>query len=85
MEPVGPQTWRVYATPAVGVDTYLLRAGTPNAAEVWSYESSLDTPRAVQRIEVIGDFRSPLRILATGAASGREVGDFFDGDIYVAG
>jgi hypothetical protein len=85
MEPVGPQTWRVYATPDTGVETYLLRAGTPNADHLWSFESTVDIPRAVGRIEVIGSFRDPLRILATGASSGREVETFFDGDIYVAG
>jgi hypothetical protein len=85
MEPAGPQTWRVYATPEVGAETYLLRAGTPDAAGLWRFESSLDIPRAVGRIEVIGSFRDPLRILATGSSSGREVETFFDGDIYVAG
>jgi hypothetical protein len=85
MEPVGPQTWRVYATPAVGIDTYLLRGGTPDADWLWRYESSLDVPRAVGRIEVIGSYRDPLRILASGASSGRDVGLYYDGDIYVAG
>jgi hypothetical protein len=79
MEPTGPQTWRVYTTPETGIQTYLLRSGH------WSLESTLDIPRAVQRIEVIGSFRDPLRILATGASSGREVETFFDGDVYAAG
>ncbi|NUR69619.1 MAG: hypothetical protein HOU81_02260 [Hamadaea sp.] len=85
MEPAGPQTWRVYATPATGIDTYLLRAGTPDADELWSYESRIDIPDAVQRIEVIGGYRDPARILATGASSGRDVDTYYDGDIYVAG
>jgi BNR repeat-containing family member len=85
MEPIGPQTWRVYSTPAIGIDTYILRGGTPDADNLWTFESSLDIPRAVGRIEVIGDYRDPLRILATGASSGREVDVYYDGDIYVAG
>jgi BNR repeat-containing family member len=85
MEQVGPQTWRVYASPAVGITTYLLRGGTPDGDHLWCYESKVDIPRAVGRIEVIGSFRDPVRILATGAASGRDVSTYFDGDIYVAG
>lgn len=85
MEPAGLFSWRVYATPTTGIDTYLLRSGLPNSSQLWRYESSLDVPRAVGRIEVIGSHRDPLRILATGAASGREVPIYYDGDIYVAG
>ncbi|WP_084557453.1 BNR-4 repeat-containing protein [Hamadaea tsunoensis] len=85
MEPAGPQTWRVYATPDTGIATYLLRAGTPNAHDFWRPETTIDIPRAVQRIELVGGYRDPVRILATGAASGRDVDTTFDGDIYVAG
>ena len=46
--------------------------------------STIATPGAVQRIEVIGDHRDPARILATGASSGRDV-SVADGDVYVAG
>ncbi|WP_020667060.1 hypothetical protein [Amycolatopsis nigrescens] len=42
------------------------------------------TPKPVQRVEVITGFRDPARILATGAASDRDV-SVADGDIYVAG
>jgi len=85
MEEVGPQTWRVYATPETGIDTYLLRGGTPDADWLWRYETSIAIPRAVGRIEVIGGYRDPARILATGSSSGREVDVYYDGDIYVAG
>ena len=75
----------MYATPATGIETYLLRAGTPDADNLWSYESRIEIPRAVQRVEVIGEYRDPARVLATGASSGREVDTYSDGDIYVAG
>lgn len=79
---MGPHTWRVYGTGATGIQTYLLRAGVVAS---WQHESSLDIARAVGRIELIGSYRDPLRILATGASSGRDVSTFYDGDIYVAG
>jgi hypothetical protein len=85
MEQVGPQTWRVYATPATGIDTYLLHSGTWDAEWTWRHESTIDIARPIQRIELIGDHRDPARILATGAASGREVDTYFDGDVYVIG
>ena len=44
----------------------------------------LATPTPVQRIEVIGGYRDPARILATGASSARDVSTA-DGDVYVAG
>ncbi|HEV7900112.1 MAG TPA: BNR-4 repeat-containing protein [Planosporangium sp.] len=82
MEEVGPLTWRVYATvegTTSGISTYLLHAGTG-----WRSESVIPTPKAVQRIEVIGGYRDPARILASGASSARDV-SVADGDIYVAG
>jgi hypothetical protein len=82
MEPSGPATWRVYTTDDTkpsGIDTYQLLAGA-----VWRHESTIPTPKAVQRIEVITDNRDPARILATGASSARDVSTA-DGDIYVAG
>jgi hypothetical protein len=82
MEPVGGHTWRVYATlegSTSGISTYLLR---PDSG--WRAEQVIATPKAVQRIEVIGGFRDPARILATGASSAREV-TVADGDVYVAG
>jgi hypothetical protein len=82
MEPVTPLTWRVYATgegAPSGIDTFLLTAGT-----AWRAEAVIPTPKAVQRIEVIGDHRDPARILATGASSARDV-SVADGDVYVAG
>ena len=83
MEPVDPFTWRVYATvdapvPPPGIVTYLLR-GTS-----WAYESAIPTAGAVQRIELIGGYRPPARILATGNSSARDVA-VADGDVYVAG
>ncbi|HEV2781618.1 MAG TPA: BNR-4 repeat-containing protein, partial [Actinophytocola sp.] len=74
-------TWRVYATRdgQPNIETYLLTAG-----RFWRPETVISTPRPVQRIEVIGNFRDPARILATGAASAREV-TVADGDVYVAG
>ncbi len=82
MEPLNAFTWRVYATregTTSGIGTYLLHAGT-----AWQNESVIETPRAVQRIEVIGGYRDPARLLATGASSAREV-SVADGDVYVVG
>jgi BNR repeat-containing family member len=81
MEQIGPTTWRVYAnregTP--NIETYLLESG-----QTWTTESVIRTAKEVQRIEVIGNFRDPARILASGASSARSVSTA-DGDIYVAG
>lgn len=82
MEQLNPLTWRVYGTDnagATGIATYRLTDGTG-----WTYESTIATPQAVQRVEVIGGARDPARILATGASSDRDV-SVADGDIYVAG
>ncbi len=82
MEPIHAFTWRVYATregTTSGIGTYLLHAGS-----LWQDEMVIETPRAVQRIEVIGGYRDPARILASGASSAREV-TVADGDVYVAG
>jgi len=82
MEPAGDLSWRVYATPdpaAPGVDIYRLMPGFS-----FRRESSLVTPQAVQRIEVIAGSRSPARLLLTGNSSAREV-TIADGDVYVAG
>jgi hypothetical protein len=82
MERVDPLTWRVYATDEAassGISTYLLSPGVG-----WRPESVIPTPKAVQRIEVVGGYRDPARILATGASSARDV-SVADGDIYVAG
>jgi hypothetical protein len=82
MEPAGPASWRIYATPAdgtAGIGAYRLTAGT-----TWRYEATIATPKPVQRIEVITNYRDPARILATGASSARDV-SVADGDIYVAG
>ena len=62
----------------------LLQARGATASEMWEYQTTIATPGAVQRIEVIGDHRDPARILATGASSGRDV-SIADGDVYVAG
>jgi hypothetical protein len=80
MEPAG-RDWRVYATPegSTGIATFLLE---PDGR--WREESTIDTPGAVQRIEVIGGYRDPARILATGASSARDVA-VADGNVYVAG
>jgi hypothetical protein len=83
MEPVDKYTWRVFGTPtaagAPNIDTYRLTLGTN-----LQHESTIATPGAVQRIELIDGFRDPARILATGASSAREV-TVADGDIYVVG
>jgi len=82
MERVDGRTWRVYATPeplgTTGIATFVLRGSTMSVGPV------LATPKAVQRIEVIGDYRDPARLLASGASSARDVG-VADGDIYVVG
>jgi hypothetical protein len=81
MEQVNPFTWRVYTTRdgQPNIETYLLTLGRH-----WRPETVIETPRPVQRIELIGGFRDPARILATGASSAREV-SVADGDVYVAG
>jgi hypothetical protein len=81
MEPVGPLTWRVYATRqgTPGIQTYLLRMGRR-----WRAGSVVATPRPVQRVEVVTGYRDPARIIATGASGARDVA-VADGDIYVAG
>jgi hypothetical protein len=82
MEQVNDLSWRVYTTSESkpsGIDTYRLYAGS-----YWRAESTIPTPKAVQRIEVIGGYRDPARILATGASTARDVSTA-DGDIYVAG
>lgn len=82
IEPLGLGVWRVYATRdgQPDIETYLLSAG----GRGWRPETVIDTPKPVQRIEVIAGFRDPARILATGASSQRDVA-VADGDIYVAG
>jgi hypothetical protein len=81
MEQLGPLTWRVYATgeDAPGIRTYLLRLGV-----FWRAGPVIDTPRPVQRVEVVTGHRDPARIIATGASGARDVA-VADGDIYVAG
>ena len=85
IEPVDHYTWRVYGTPdlATGplpnIETLKLTLGSHLA-----HESTIVTPKPVQRIELIDGHREPARILATGASSAREV-TVADGDIYVAG
>ena len=82
MEQLGPFTWRVYATvegATSGIATYLLRAG-----RWWEAGTVIPTAGPVQRIEVIGGYRDPARILMSGNSTGRDV-NIADGDIYVAG
>ncbi|GAA3943607.1 hypothetical protein Aau02nite_01240 [Amorphoplanes auranticolor] len=57
MEPAGPASWRIYATPAggtPGIGAYRLTAGS-----LWRYEATIATPKPVQRIEVIDGYRDP--------------------------
>ena len=81
IEQVNPLTWRVYATRdgQPNIETFLITLG-----QFWRPETVIATPKPVQRIELIGGFRDPARILATGASSAREV-TVADGDVYVAG
>jgi hypothetical protein len=82
MEKVDDKTWRIYATiegSLTGVSTYQLYAGA-----FLSEESVIATPKQVQRIEVIGGYRDPARVLMSGNSSERDVA-IADGDIYVAG
>ncbi|GAB2758789.1 BNR-4 repeat-containing protein [Amycolatopsis magusensis] len=80
IEPAGRGSWRVYATRdgKPDIETYLL------SGLDWRPEAVIPTPKPVQRVEVITNFRDPARILATGASSAREV-SVADGDIYVVG
>ena len=81
MEQLNPVTWRVYTTRdgQPNIETFQLTLG-----RLWRPETVITTPKPVQRIELIGDFRDPARILATGASTAREV-TVADGDVYVAG
>ncbi|MEO6083724.1 MAG: BNR-4 repeat-containing protein [Umezawaea sp.] len=81
MEPLNPVTWRVYATEdgKPNVNTYLVRLG-----RTWDAEAVIPTAKPVQRIELIKDFRDPVRVLLSGASSAREVA-IADGDMSVAG
>jgi hypothetical protein len=81
MERVGPDTWRVYATREgkPNIETYLLGGG-----QTWTADAVITTKKEVQRIEVIGGYRDPARILASGNSSAWSVSTA-DGDIYVAG
>ncbi|GAB3914707.1 hypothetical protein GCM10029964_126650 [Kibdelosporangium lantanae] len=81
IEQVNSVTWRVYATRdgKPNIETYLL-----TFARDWRPESMIPTAKPVQRIELIGGFHDPARILASGASTAREVA-VADGDIYVAG
>ncbi|WP_412539390.1 BNR-4 repeat-containing protein [Longispora sp. K20-0274] len=81
LERIGPDTWRVYATRLGQPDihTFLLKAG-----KTWTAETTIAIPREVQRIDLVAGFRDPVRILATGNSSAREV-SVADGDIYTAG
>jgi BNR repeat-containing family member len=84
MEPVSPTTWRAYTTVDTqpNIDTWLLRETRTGIA--WTHESTLPTAKPVQRIELVTNFRDPIRIIATGASSARDV-SVADGDITVAG
>jgi hypothetical protein len=86
IEEVDRLTWRVYGTPDLGtpgvlpnIDTFKLTLGTN-----LQHESTIVTPKPVQRIEVIGGYKDPARILATGNSTGRDVA-IADGDVYVVG
>jgi putative BNR repeat neuraminidase len=81
MEPLNFATWRVYATEdgKPNVNTYKVTLG-----RTWDAETVIPTAKPVQRIELIKDFRDPVRVLLSGASSAREVA-VADGDISVAG
>ncbi|HWO63221.1 MAG TPA: BNR-4 repeat-containing protein [Umezawaea sp.] len=81
MEPLGLATWRVYATEdgKPNVNTYRVVLG-----RTWEAEAVIPTAKPVQRIELIKDFRDPVRVLLSGASSARDVA-VADGDISVAG
>jgi hypothetical protein len=83
MEPAGNRRWRVYATrrPERGILTYLLEPGPGGS---WMPETEIRTALAVQRVELVAGFRDPVRIVATGATSDRDV-SVADGDVYTAG
>ncbi len=81
MEPIGPFTWRVYATEdgKPNVQTFLVRFG-----RTWTPEAVIPTAKPVQRVEVVENFRDPARAIFSGASSQRDV-SIADGDISVAG
>jgi hypothetical protein len=61
------------------IETYRLTLGSN-----LQHESTIVTPTPIQRIEVIGGYRDPARILVSGNSTARDV-TTADGDIYVAG
>lgn len=79
MEPIGGDTWRVYATRdgEPGVELY-----TVDGSLRWQAAGRIDTPKPVQRIELVTGGKPPARLLATGASTARSV-TVADGDIYV--
>lgn len=79
MELLGEETWRVYATRdgVPGIEIF-----TIDAALDWQEAGRIETPKPVQRIELVTGGRSPARLLATGASTARPV-TVADGDIYV--
>ncbi|PRY46102.1 hypothetical protein [Umezawaea tangerina] len=81
MEPLSPTTWRVYATEdgKPNVTTYRVVPG-----RTWTAEAVIPTAKPVQRVELVGHFRDPVRVLLSGASSARDVA-VADGDISVAG
>ena len=65
MEQIGPDTWRVYANREGSPDilTYLLGSG-----QTWTAESTISTPKEIQRIEVATRGRDPAPDPRHGAA-----------------
>src|SRR5258705_12438080 len=79
MERVGDDIWRVYTTrdgePGVNVFTI-------DATLRWEPAGRIQTPKPVQRVELVTHGRAPAPLPASGASRPRP-GDRPDGDIYV--
>jgi hypothetical protein len=83
MEQVDDFTWRIYGLPsgatATGLEVHRLTLGN-NAQR----EGTLAAGKKMGRVELIGGYRNPMRILAAGAPSAPEL-TVADGDIHVFG
>ena len=81
MERVDELTWRIYTTRdgLTGIETFRLHHGTRLRTE-----ATIATSQPVQRIEVIGGYREPAHLLATGNSSARDV-SIADGNVFVVG
>lgn len=79
LEPLGGDRFRVFATRA---DRPRLEVYTLDGSLAFTPAGGVDTPGAVQRVELLTGWPGGGRVLATGAASARDVA-IADGDVHL--